>query len=253
MQRLDKVALITGAGSGIGKAIAEGFATAGMRVLINDVTAEGQTVADAVGGTFLPADLSDMAQVRPLSQAALAVHGRIDVLINDAGFQHVAPVEDFPENLWATMLHVMLIAPFQLIKHLVPGMKTPGWGRIVNMSSLHGVVASPYKSAYISAKHGLLGLTKTVALEVAAHGITVNAICPAYVRTPLVENQIADQARMHGLNAADVIDKIMLEPAAIKHLVEPQEVADLALYLVSDRARSMTGSAHMIDLGWTAR
>jgi 3-hydroxybutyrate dehydrogenase len=151
------------------------------------------------------------------------------------------------------MIQVMLVAPFQLIKYLVPGMRARGWGRIINMGSIHSVVASSHKSAYIAAKHGLLGLTKLVALEVAEHGITVNAICPAYVRTPLVENQIASQAETHQISEANVIDQLMLGPAAIKRLVEPEEVADLALYLVSERARSMTGAAHMLDLGWTAR
>lgn len=252
MERPKNVALITGAGSGIGKAIAEAFANHGMEILVNDIAESGQSVAEAVGGTFLPADLSDMAQVRQLSRSALDIHGRIDILVNNAGFQHVAPVENFPDALWAKMIHVMLIASFQLIKYLVPGMKERGWGRIINMSSIHGVVASPHKTAYICAKHGILGLTKSVALEVAEHGITVNAICPAYVRTALVESQIASQAQAHHISEDEVMDQIMLGPAAIKHLVEPEEVADLALYLVSDRARSMTGAAHMIDLGWTA-
>lgn len=253
MEMEGKVALITGAGSGIGKAIAEAFAREGADVLVNDLHDGARSVAEALGATFLKADLSDRAEVRELAERALEVHGRVDVLVNNAGFQHVAPVEEFSEDVWATMIQVMLIAPFQLTKHLVPGMKQRGWGRIINISSLHGVVASPFKTAYISAKHGIMGLTKTVALEVAQNGITVNAICPAYVRTPLVENQIKDQAKIHGISEDEVVDKIMLEPAAIKHLVEPEEVADLALYLASDKARSITGAAHLIDLGWTAR
>jgi len=201
----------------------------------------------------LPADLSDMAQVQHLAQSALDLYGHIDILVNNAGFHHVAPVEHFPEALWVKIIHVMLVAPFQLIKYLVPGMKERGWGRIINMGSIHSVVASSHKTAYIAAKHGMLGLTKSVALEVTEYGITVNAICPAYVRTPLVENQIASQAETHHISKDNVIDQLMLGPAAIKHLVESEEVADLALYLVSDRARSMTDAAHMIDLGWTAR
>ena len=151
------------------------------------------------------------------------------------------------------MLQVLLTAPFQLIKYTLPGMKQRRWGRIINIASLHGLVASPYKSAYISAKHGLLGLTKTVALEVGEYGITCNAICPAYVRTPLVESQIADQARTLGIPEAEVIEKVMLAPAAIKRLIEPEEVAEYALFLASDRAGAITGSAQVIDLGWTAR
>ncbi|MBV8481754.1 MAG: SDR family oxidoreductase, partial [Verrucomicrobia bacterium] len=148
---------------------------------------------------------------------------------------------------------VMLIAPFQLIRALLPGMKQNGWGRIVNVASVHAVVASPFKSAYISAKHGLLGLTRCVALEAAPFGVTVNAICPAYVRTPLVEKQIADQARVHGLSIDDVVQKIMLEPAAIKRLIEPSEIAEFVLYLCSDPGAIITGSTQMLDLGWTAR
>jgi 3-hydroxybutyrate dehydrogenase len=151
------------------------------------------------------------------------------------------------------MIQVMLVASFQLTKYFIPGMKVAEWGRIINISSLHGVVASPFKTAYISAKHGIMGLTKTVALEVAENGITVNAICPAYVRTPLVEKQIRAQAEAHGISEERVIDEIMLGPAAIKRLVEPEEVADLALYLASDKAGAITGTAQMIDLGWTAR
>lgn len=248
-----KVALVTGAGSGIGKAIAERFAREGATVIVNDFAEAGREVAKDIGGVFLQADLSDRNSVRELAREAEGVRGRVDVLVNNAGFQHVSPVEDFPEDVWVKMIQVMLVAPFQLTKYLVPGMKKRGWGRIVNISSLHGVVASPFKTAYISAKHGLLGLTKTVALEVAAHGITVNAICPAYVRTPLVEKQIEAQAKTHGIGPDEVVQRIMLEPAAIKRLIEPEEVAEFALFLASDRAGSMTGAAHLMDLGWTAR
>ncbi|MFQ5935100.1 MAG: 3-hydroxybutyrate dehydrogenase [Acidiferrobacterales bacterium] len=247
-----KVALVTGAGSGIGKAIAEVFSREGIHVLANDV-GDASSVAKQIGGTFLKADLSDQEQVRQLARHALDANGHVDILVNNAGFQNVAPVEEFAEDIWTKMIQVMLIAPFQLTKYLVPGMKQSGWGRIINMSSIHGVVASPYKSAYIAAKHGLLGLTKTLALELGAFGITVNAICPAYVRTPIADNQVKAQAETHGISEAEVIDKLMLEPAAIKRLIEPSEVAELALFLASDRTGAITGAAQMIDLGWTAR
>ena len=248
-----RTVLVTGAGSGIGKAIAVLFANEGANVLVSDLTDAGRSVADDIGGTFIQADLSDREAVVGLARHALEASGRIDILVNNAGFQHVAPVEDFPEDTWAKMIQVMLIAAFQLTKHLAPAMKQNRWGRIINMSSLHGIVASPYKSAYVAAKHGLIGLTRTVALELGEFGITANAICPAYVRTPIVDDQIRDQAAAHGIGEDEVIEKIMLGPAAIKRLIQPEEVAGLALFLASDKASAMTGAAHMIDLGWTAR
>lgn len=253
MSLAGKVALVTGAGSGIGRAIADAFAREGAQVVVHDIHPAAQQVADAIGGVFAQADLTDQAQARQLVDAALAVAGRVDILVNNAGFQHIAPVDEFPEETWNRMIQVLLTAPFQLIKYLLPGMKAQGWGRIINIASVHAQVASPYKSAYISAKHGLLGLTKTVALEVGAQGITVNAICPAYVRTPLVENQIRAQAESRGIPEAEVVERVMLEPAAIKRLIEPSEVAELALFLASQRASAITGVAHNIDLGWTAR
>jgi 3-hydroxybutyrate dehydrogenase len=253
MQLADKVALVTGAGSGLGRAIALAFGHAGAKVLAHDLRPEAREVAEEIGGAFLQADLADQAAVRRLAEAALEEAGRVDILVNNAGFQHIAAVDEFPEEAWGRMLQVMLTAPFQLTKYLLPGMKQRGWGRIINISSVHGLVASPFKSAYISAKHGLLGLTKTVALEAGQHGVTANAICPAYVRTPLVENQIADQARTRGLPESEVVERVMLEPAAIRRLIEPEEVAALALFLASDTAGAITGGAHTIDLGWTAR
>lgn len=249
MDLAGKRALVTGAGSGIGRAIAETFAGAGAHVVVHDLKPEAAEVARAVGGTFIAADLSDAQATRELAARA----GAIDILVNNAGFQHIAPVDEFPEDRWSVMLQVMLTAPFLLTKHLLPGMKEKRWGRILNIASVHGLVASPYKSAYISAKHGLLGLTKTVALEVGEWGITTNAICPAYVRTPLVELQIADQARTRGIEADQVVEQVMLAPAAIKRLIEPTEVAQLALFLAGDRARVITGSVYTIDVGWTAR
>ena len=249
-----KTVLVTGAGSGIGRAIAEAFARAGARVIAHDLAPGAHAVAEAIGTAFLQADLADQDAVRALAQAALArAGGRVDILVNNAGFQQIHPVEEFPEATWNRMIQVMLTAPFQLIKYLLLAMKANRWGRIINIASLHSVVASPYKSAYISAKHGLLGLTRTVALEAAPFGVTVNAICPAYVRTPLVDQQIADQARTLNIPEDEVIERVMLAPAAIKRLVEPEEVAAFALYLASDHAGVITGAAHMLDLGWTAR
>lgn len=247
-----KTALITGGGSGIGLAIASRFAAAGATVLLHDVT-DASAAAREIGAQFLQADLADQEAVRQLAQAALARAGRVDILVNNAGFQHIDPVESFPEATWNRMLQVLLTAPFQLTKYLVPAMKQQRWGRIINIASIHGQVASPNKAAYISAKHGLLGLTKTVALELGGDGITVNAICPAYVRTPLVEHQIADQARTSGISEDEVVERVMLGPAAIKRLIDPLEVAELALYLASEHAASITGAALNIDLGWTAR
>jgi 3-hydroxybutyrate dehydrogenase len=244
-----KTVLVTGAGSGIGRAIAEAFAGQGARVVLHDASPAAADIATALGATFLRADLADPEAVRDLAARA----GHVDVLINNAGFQHIDPVEDFDDAVWAKMIQVMLIAPFQLIKRVLPGMKSRGWGRIVNISSVHGLVASPYKSAYISAKHGVIGLTKTVALEAGAFGVTVNAVCPAYVRTPLVEAQIADQARTLRISEDEVVDKVFLAQAAVKRLIEPSEIAQFVLYLCSDAGAVMTGAAHLLDLGVTAR
>lgn len=249
----EKTVLVTGAGSGVGRAVAEAFARADARVLVHDIAPEARLVAEGLGATFLQADLSDQTAVRRLAEQALAQAGRVDILINNAGFQHISPVEEFPEEVWNRMLQVMLTAPFQLIKYLLPEMKRRGWGRVINIASVHGQVASPFKSAYISAKHGLLGLTKTVALETGEHGVTVNAICPAYVRTPLVERQIADQARTRNIPTDEVVARVMLEPAAVKRLIEPDEVADFVLFLASERAGAFTGAVLDMDLGWTAR
>ena len=249
----NKVALITGAGSGIGRAMAVAFAERGARLVVNDVLETGRQVADELGGTFLKADLSDMDETRELCRRATELEGGVDILVNNAGFQHIAPVEEFPEEVWSKLIQVLLVAPFQTTKHLLPVMKERGWGRIINISSIHGLVASPYKSAYVAAKHGLIGLTKTVALEAGTYGVTVNAICPGYTRTPFVEVQIGDQARTRGITEDEVVDEVMLEPAAIKRLIEPEEIAGLAVFLASEDARSITGAAYAVDAGWTVR
>lgn len=249
-----KTALITGGASGIGRAVAAALAQAGYSVVIVDRDqSNGQAVATELNGLFISADLAQRTECHRVVEESLQHFGRVDVLVNNAGFQHVAPLEEFPEERWDTMLAVMLTAPFLLMRYLWPGMKERGWGRVVNIASIHGQVASPFKAGYISAKHGLLGLTRTAALEGGPVGITVNAICPAYVRTPLVENQIEAQANARKISPAQVIEQVMLEPAAIKRLIEPDEVAALALYLCSDAASAITGATLNIDLGWTAR
>lgn len=249
----DKVAVVTGGASGIGRAIAERFIADGAQVVIGDTQAEaGSMVAERLGALFVAGDLSRRSDCRALIERTLEAFGTVHILVNNAGFQHIDPIEAFPEDTWDTMLAVMLTAPFLLTKYAWPSMQAQRWGRVVNIGSIHSLVASPFKCAYVAAKHGLIGLTRTAALEGGRHGITVNAICPAYVRTPLVENQIADQSRTRGLLPEEVVEKVMLESAAIKRLIEPAEVADLVAYLCSERAAAITGAAWTIDLGWTA-
>lgn len=249
----DKVAVVTGAASGIGQAIAERFTADGARVVISDVNAEaGAVTAQRLNGLFVQGDLSRRADCKALIERTLEAFGTIHILVNNAGFQHIDAIDEFPEDTWDKMIALMLTAPFLLSRYAWPSMKAQQWGRIVNMGSIHSVIASSYKSGYISAKHGLLGLTRTLALEGGPHGITVHALCPAYVRTPLVENQIADQARTHGISKEEVIQDIMLKPAAIKRLIEPYEVANLTAFLCRDEASAMSGAPVMIDLAWTA-
>jgi 3-hydroxybutyrate dehydrogenase len=251
---MSKVAIVTGAASGIGLACAERLAADGMQVVLADVNDKsGSEHARRLGGTFVAADLASRTGCRKLVDAALKSHGTVHVLVNNAGYQHVAPIEDFPEDQWERMIAVMLTAPFLLTRYCWPAMKKQEWGRVVNIGSIHALIASPFKAGYISAKHGLIGLTRTAALEGGEHGITVNAICPAYVRTPLVDNQIADQAKANQMSPEEVIEKIMLAPAAVKRLIEPREVADFVAYLCSEPAGTITGAALAMDLGWTAR
>jgi 3-hydroxybutyrate dehydrogenase len=239
-------ALITGGASGIGRACAQRLAEAGAEVVIVDRDAEAaKTVAVAVGGTAVAVDLSDLHAVDSLDLA-------VDILVNNAGLQHVAPLHEFPADRFSHILRLMLEAPFRLVRGALPHMYERGWGRVVNISSIHGLRASPYKSAYVTAKHGLEGLSKVIALEGADRGVTSNCVNPAYVRTPLVEGQIADQAKAHGLSADEVVERVMLAPAAVKRLIEPEEVAEAVTWLCSPAAASVTGTSLVMDGGWSA-
>jgi 3-hydroxybutyrate dehydrogenase len=240
-------ALVTGAASGIGRACAGRLARAGASVTVLDVDGDAaKKVAEGIGGEALQADLSDYEVLDDLEVDA-------DIIVNNAGLQHVAPIEEFPPERFSLILRIMLEAPFRILQKALPGMYEKGWGRVINISSVHGLRASPYKSAYVSAKHGLEGLSKTVALEGGPRGVTSNCVDPAYVKTPLVEKQIADQARIHGISEDEVIEKIMLTEPAIKRLIEPEEVAELALFLCSKEASFINGASIVMDGGWTAR
>ncbi len=250
-----RAAIVTGAASGIGTAIATDLAAQGARVLFADISVEeGERVAaDFSTGAFQRADIAKQSDCDALVARAVRDFGGVDILVNNAGLQHVAPVEEFPVETWERLVRVMLFGAFYLTRAALPHMYAKGWGRIVNIASVHGLVASPYKSAYVAAKHGLVGFTKAVALEAAEKGVTVNAVCPSYVRTPLVEKQIADQAKVHGISEDAVIRDIMLAPAALKRLLEPSEVAAYVRFLCSDEASGITGATQVIDVGWTAR
>ncbi|MFL5701146.1 MAG: 3-hydroxybutyrate dehydrogenase [Ktedonobacteraceae bacterium] len=249
-----KVAIVTGAASGIGLAVARDFAKQGIRVTLSDIDVAGgqAAAAELPGARFQAADMTKSADIERLVADTIAAEGQVDILVNNAGIQYVAPITEFPEAKWRQIIDLMLTAPFLLTKAVLPEMYTRKWGRIINIASVHALRASAFKSAYVSAKHGLLGLTRVTALEGAEHGVTCNAICPSYVRTPLVEKQIADQARVHGIPESEVVEKIMVAEAPIHRLLEPEEVAQLVTYLCTDAASGITGSAQSIDCGWTA-
>jgi len=251
---IKKCAIVTGGASGIGKSIVETLSKEGYEVVVADINEKaGLLVAKEVGGFFVKVDLVEQKSCISLVKKIFKKYGRIDILINNAGFQHISPLEDFPEKKWDEMLSVMLTAPFWLTKYVWPYMKEQKWGRIINMASIHGLVASKNKVGYISAKHGLIGLTRASALEGGEHGITVNALCPAYVKTPLVEGQISDQARIHKISEEKVVEDIMLKSAAIKKIIKPKDVAAIVLLLCSENGASITGSSWTIDGGWTAQ
>jgi len=243
-----RAAVVTGAASGIGRAIAERLARDGAQVLAVDLEPD----PDGPGVPFA-ADLTAREGNHDAIEAALERFGRLDTVIPNAGFQHVSPVEEFPEDRWDAMVALLLTSPFLLARAAWPALRESGDGRFVAIASVHGLVASPFKSAYVSAKHGLIGLVKTLALEGAEHGIRATAVCPSYVRTPLVENQIAAQAEAHGLPQDRVLEDVILAPQAIKELIEPADVADVVAFLLGRSGRAFTGTAVTFDAGWTAR
>ena len=248
MSTLDgRRAVITGGAAGIGAAIARSFAAEGAHVVIADRDgAAAQALASELGGEAWEVDLLDTAALESLEL-------RADILVNNAGIQRVAPIHEYEPGMWRTIHTLMLEAPFLLIRAALPGMYERGFGRVINLSSVHGLRASAFKSAYVAAKHGLEGLSKVTALEGAEHGVTSNCINPGYVKTALVEAQIADQAVTHGIPESEVLEKVMLTEAAIKRLVEPEEVASLATWLAGPHAGMVTGSSYVMDGGWSAR
>lgn len=243
-----KAALVTGAASGIGFAVAARLEQAGMSVLAVDLEPD----PDGPGVAY-QADLTSPEANADAVAAAAARFGRLDVIVPNAGVQHVAPIEEFPLERWQTIVALMLTSPFLLARHAWPMLRRSDAGRFIAIASVHGLVASPYKAAYVSAKHGLLGLVKTLALEGASDGITATAVCPSYVRTPLVEKQIGDQARAHGLPEERVLEDVILAPQAVKEMLEPSDIAEVVAFLAGPAGRTFTGVPLTMDQGWTAR
>jgi 3-hydroxybutyrate dehydrogenase len=241
-----KRALVTGAASGIGEAVARALAAAGATVTVADIDGDAAgKVAAELGGEAWVADLTD-------TDALAELHLQQDILVNNAGVQHVAPIEQFPPEKFRLILTLMLEAPFLLTRAALPYMYEQGFGRIVNITSVHGLRASAYKSAYVAAKHGLEGLSKVIALEAGGRGVTSTCVSPGYVRTPLVDRQIADQARAHGISEDDVVERVFLAESAVKRMAEPYEVADLVVWLCGDTAGMANGTSFTLDGGWTA-
>jgi 3-hydroxybutyrate dehydrogenase len=254
-----KTAIITGSTSGIGLGIAKGFAGKGMNLVINgfgdkdDIEKERKGLEKlGIKALYNPADMTKPDEIAAMVNDAAQHFGSVDVIVNNAGIQNVAPVEDFPIEKWNAIIAINMNSGFHMTRAAVPYMKKQGWGRIINIASAHGLVASPFKSAYVSAKHGVVGFTKTIALEVAEHNITCNAICPGYVWTPLVEKQIPDTMKARNMTKEQVINVVLLQTQPTKKFVQVEEIAELALYLCSDYAQNITGTALSIDGGWTA-
>ena len=254
-------AVVTGSTSGIGLGIATAFAAEGWNVMLNgfgdadEIEAERARLEEKYGVKVLynGADMTKPEEIRGLIDEANAAFGQVDALVNNAGIQHVSPVEDFPEGKWDAIIAINLSSAFHTTKAVFADMKARGFGRIINVASAHGLVASPYKSAYVAAKHGIVGFTKTIALEGAEHGVTCNAICPGYVKTPLVEKQIPDTAKARGMTEEEVVQKVILEAQPTKQFVTVEQVGALAVFLCSDNAAQITGAAHQIDGGWVAK
>ena len=253
--------VVTGSTSGIGLGIATAFAAEGWNVMLNGfgdpaeiektrAALESQHGVDVI---YSNADMTKPDQIRAMIAEAEAAFGQVDVLINNAGIQHVSPIEEFPEEKWDAIIAINLSSAFHTIKAVFESMKDRKFGRIINVASAHGLIASPFKSAYVAAKHGIVGLTKTVALEGAQHGVTCNAICPGYVKTPLVEKQIPDTAKARNMTEEEVIRKVILEAQPTKQFVTVEQVGALAVFLCSDNAAQITGAAHQIDGGWVAK
>ncbi len=252
---MSKTAFVTGAASGIGQSIAERFAKEGYRVIVSDLNLAGaQEVCDKLTSEGLQAvpyalDVSDMAAIEKVGTD----FPEIDVLVNNAGIQHVAKIEEFPSAKWALLTNILLVGPAMLTRAVMPGMKERNFGRIINVGSIHGLIASPFKSAYVAAKHGLIGFSKVIALETGEFDITINTICPSYVKTPLVEKQITATAKEHGITEEEVVNNIMLQPMPKKAFISLEELSDTALFLTSPAARNITAQTMVLDGGWVAR
>lgn len=255
-----KTAIITGSTSGIGLGIAKGMAKAGINIVMNgfgdaaDIEKERKALEESgTRAVYNSADMTKPDEIVAMVEDTKKEFGQVDIVVNNAGIQHVCKVEEFPVSKWDAIIAINMTSAFHTVRTAVPMMKEQGWGRIINIASAHGLVASPYKTAYVTAKHGIVGFTKTVALELAEHNITANAICPGYVHTPLVDGQIADTAQARGISEEEVVKNVLLKAQATKKFVTVEQLADMALFLCSDSAENITGTALPVDGGWTAQ